>query len=121
MFSLGGAARMYLYLLPLSAMATFYCLAADRFTAHSAAELARASYGWPFNWVAQDLSRYAATEFPVTIAFSWQRNWSDPVVTSYDWLMFAVNTLLVGVPVTVLFYAIVFFSKRIAAHRKRSA
>jgi hypothetical protein len=100
---------------------TTYCLAADRFTAHSAAELARASYGWPFNWVTQDLSRYAATEFPVTIAFSWQRNWSDPVVTSYDWLMFAVNTLLVGVPVTVLFYAIVFFSKGIAAHRKCSA
>ncbi len=112
---------MYLYLLPLSAMATFYCLAADRFTAHSAAELARASYGWPFNWVTQDLSRYEPTGLPTTIDFNWQRNWSDPIATSYDWLMLALDILLLGAPVTGLFYAIVFLSKRIAAHRKRSA
>ena len=112
---------MYLCLLPFSAMVTFYCLAADRVTARSAAELARASYGWPFNWVTQDLSRYAPTEFPVTIAFNWQRDWSDPVVTSYDWVRFAVDVLLVGVLVTALFYAIVYFSKRIAARRKRPA
>lgn len=121
MLSLGGLAKMYLYLLPLSAIVTFYCLAADRFTAHSAAELARASYGWPLNWVTQDLSRYEPIGFPTTIDFNWQRNWSDPVATSYDWFRFAVDTLLLGMLVTALFYAIVFFSKRIAAHRKGSA
>ena len=112
---------MYLCLLPLSAMVTFYCLAADRFLAHSAAELARASYGWPFNWVTQDLSRYEPVEFPVTIDFNWQRTWSEPVATSYDWLFFAVDTLLLGVLVTALFYAIVFVSKRIVAARKHTA
>lgn len=102
-------------------MVAFYCLAADRFIAYSAAELARASYGWPFNWVTQDLSRYEPTGFPTTIGFNWQRNWSDPVATSYDWLMLVLDTLLLGVLVTSLFYAIVLFSKRVAAHRRRSA
>lgn len=116
-----AAARMYLYLLPLSVLATFYGLMADRFTAHSAAELARASYGWPFNWVTQDLARYDPVEFPVTIAFNWRRDWSDPVATSYDWIMLAANTLIVGVLVTAVFYAIVFSLNRIAARRRRSA
>jgi len=121
MFSLGGIARMYLYLLPLSALAAFYFLVADRFTGYSADELARASYGWPLNWVTQDLSRYEPIDFPVTIGFNWQRNWSDPVVTNYDWFLFAADTLIAGVLVTGLFYSVVFFAKRIAVARRRGA
>ncbi|MCI2958411.1 hypothetical protein MN032_11970 [Agromyces atrinae] len=90
---------LYVALLPVAAVVTFYLLVADRFTASSADDLARASYGWPFDWVQQDLSRYDPIGFPTTIDFSWQRAWHDPIVTTYDWFAFAANTLIVGVVV----------------------
>lgn len=90
---------LYLALLPVAAVVTFYLLVADRFTASSADDLARTGYGWPFDWVRQDLSRYEPVGFPTTIDFSWQRAWHDPVVTTYDWFAFAANTLIVGVVV----------------------
>ncbi|RXZ86675.1 hypothetical protein ESP50_09845 [Agromyces atrinae] len=90
---------LYVVLLPVAAVVTFYLLVTDRFTASNASDLARASYGWPFDWVQQDLSRYEPIGFPTTIDFSWQRAWHDPIVTRYDWFAFTANTLIVGVVV----------------------
>lgn len=118
---MGGVIRMYLYLLPLAALVTAYLLLADSFTAVSQASLARASYGWPFDWVTQDLSRYGTGDFPLTIAFDWRRDWSDPIVTELDWLMLIADTAIVGVAVTALCYALIAVFGPAARARRRTA
>lgn len=87
--------RVYLCLLPLAALATFYLLVADRFTAASVRDLGHARFGLLFAWVQQDLSRYEPTSFPVTMSFQWQRAWHDPIVTSYDAVAGIADVLLV--------------------------
>lgn len=108
MASPGGILRMYLYLLPLAAVATFYLLVLDRATAASQKALAHAGFGLPFDWVVQDLSRYQPISFPTTLEFNFMRVWDAPIVTSYDWLMFGVNVAICGVGVTAFVYALVY-------------
>ncbi|WP_087015991.1 hypothetical protein [Leucobacter sp. 7(1)] len=106
--------QIYLVLLPLSALATFFLLVGDRFTAHSPGELAHASYGWPLDWVTQDLSRYAYAEFPQTVPFNFTRAWDDPIATSVHWQWFAGDMLIVGFAVTAAFLVL----GRMIRHRR---
>lgn len=121
MNSLGGVIRISCCLLPLSAVVVAYLLFADRFTAASRASLAHASYGWPFDWVTQDLSRYAAGDLPLTIGFDWRRDWSEPIPTDVDWLLFAADTAIVGIGVTALCFALTAVLSRAARARRRTA
>ena len=113
-----GIVKMYLLLLPLSALVASYVLLASRATAFSEAELAQMRFGWPFTVVEQDLSRYMSSDFPVTMEFHWQRNWSDPIATHYDLLAFAMNTLLLGVAVTGCFFGIVSIVRALVKRRQ---
>jgi hypothetical protein len=121
MHSVGGVIRISCCLLPLAALGVAYLLFADRFTAVSGASLARASYGWPFDWVTQDLSRYGTGDFPLTIGFDWHRNWDDPVVMDVNWLLFAADTAIVCAGVTALCYALTAVIPRAARARRRAA
>lgn len=103
-----GIIKMYLLLLPLSALSASYVLLASRATASTEGELVHMRFGWPFKVVEQDLSRYSPADFPVTLGFHWQRNWSDPISTSYDLLAFVLNTLILGIAVTACFSGIVY-------------
>ncbi|MDR2320039.1 MAG: hypothetical protein LBE60_00135 [Microbacterium sp.] len=96
--------RVYLCVLPLAAMATFYLLLADSFTASSVRDLADARFGLPLAWVQQDLSRYEPTSFPVTMSFHWQRAWYDPIATNYDAVAGVANVLLAGAALTACGY-----------------
>lgn len=107
-----GLIRYYLCLLPLGALACFYGLLLDTATLRSQAELASARFGWPMNWVEQDLSRYQPLEFPATLDFTWQRAWHDPIKTNVDWLAFTTNTLIFGVGVTACLVLIVLAVQR---------
>lgn len=100
---LRDVARLAFFLLPLSALVTCFVLFGDRFTAHTPADLARASYGWPITWVTQDLSRYAYVEYPQTVPFNFTRAWDAPIRTTFHWQWFLVDTLIVGLGVTVVF------------------
>ena len=111
MASPAGILRMYLCLLPLAAVATFYLLVLDRVTATSQNALAHAGFGLPFDWVEQDLSRYEPISFPTVIKFNFVRAWDAPIVTSYDWLMFGVNVVICGVGATAFMYALVYSVK----------
>ncbi|GAA1318938.1 hypothetical protein GCM10020360_11420 [Nonlabens tegetincola] len=51
--------------------------------------------------------RYDPVRFPVTIDFNWTRAWHDPIVTHYDWIMLAVNVLLVGVVLTACLIGVI--------------
>jgi len=113
--------RIYGCLLPLAALASWYLLFAVPFTASSAADLADASYGRPFAWLTQDLSRYDAGEYPLTIAYNGTRNWSDPIVTEFNWVLFTANTAIVCVGVTTVFSALVPLLRRLAHASRRSA
>lgn len=93
--------RMYLALLPLSALATVYLLIWSRATVADEAGLRRVVFGWPFPWVAQDLSRMQPTSFPVVLEFSWRRVWHDPIPTTYDAVAAIGDALLVGIGITV--------------------
>ncbi len=121
MHSVGGVLRMYLYLLPLSLAATYYLLIADRVTIETPRDLMQAGFGWPFNWVTQDLSRYQPSSYPTTIDFNFVRAWDDPIATNYDWLMLAVNALIVGIGVTAALYAIVYVAKLIGSRKRPDA
>lgn len=120
-YSAAGVLRMYLLLLPLSALGVAYLLLSDRFTAVSQAALAHASYGRPFPWVTQDLSRYGAGEFPLLVDFNWQRNWSEPIATDVDWLAFVADTAIVGIGVTAALYLLIPVLRRALRSRGRSA
>ena len=95
-------------MLPLAALVVFYLLVADTFVARSRAALETASYGRPFAWITQDLSRYDAGEFPRSIPYNWTSNWSDPVPTDVNWLVFAVDATIVCIAVTALYFALVY-------------
>ena len=88
-------------MLPLAALVVFYLLVADTFVARSRGALETASYGRPFAWITQDLSRYDAGEFPRSIPYkrsipyNWTRSWSDPAPTDVNWLLFAVDATIV--------------------------
>ncbi|MFD1200665.1 hypothetical protein ACFSWE_06735 [Leucobacter albus] len=43
----------------------------------------------------------------MTIDFNWTRAWHDPIVTHYDWIMLAVNVLLVGVVLTACLIGVI--------------
>lgn len=118
MHSVGGVLRIYLCLLPLSLAATYSLLLADRMTAETASDLTQAGFGWPFNWVTQDLSRYQPASFPTTIDFNYVRVWDDPIATSYDWLMLAVNAVIVGIGVTAALYMIAHVVKLIRSRKR---
>lgn len=102
-----GVFKAYLVLLPVSALTAFYVLIASRATAFTQAELGSMRFGWPFKVVTQDLSRYQPKSFPATMEYNWQRNWSEPIATSYDVLAFVINTLILGIAVTACFFGIV--------------
>lgn len=104
--------RTYCYLLPLAALVNFYALVASQGTARSSADLAHVGFGWPFDWVEQDLSRYEPIAYPETFDFNFTRAWHDPIATHYDWLMFAANTLILGVGVTAVFALLVALLRR---------
>lgn len=115
----GGVVRVYLCLLPLAALVTYYFLIADRMTATSPSALQHARYGWPFDWVEQDLSRYQPVEFPVTIEYNFLRAWHDPIETHYDWFVFAADALIVGIGVTACFYALVHLVKMLSRRTRQ--
>lgn len=114
-----GVIKAYVVLLPLSALAAFYVLIADRATAFTQAELGSMRFGWPFKVVTQDLSRYQPQSFPTTMGYSWQRNWSEPIATQYDVLAFVLNTLILGIAVTACFFGIIFLVTTLK-NRKRN-
>lgn len=99
--------KIYLCLLPISAVIGFYLLVADRALVATEAQLAHARYGWPFKWIEQDLSRYQPREFPVAIEFNWTRAWGEPIVTSYDWVMMISGLLVIGAGVTGAYFVLV--------------
>lgn len=100
--SFRGVVVMFLGLIPLGALASFYTLYLTPATVSAPDELRRVSFGWPFPWLSQDLSRYDPVEFPTTLEYTGQRAWHDPIETDYDWLMFAADALIFGVVLTAL-------------------
>lgn len=117
--TLTSLVRTYLCLLPLSALVSYYFLVLDRVTVASRDQLVHAGFGWPFDWVEQDLSRYQPISYPVTIEYNVTRAWHDPIMTSFDWPIFGVNTLIVGLGVTAAFVVVIFVIKRFAQRSRR--
>ncbi|WP_025132997.1 hypothetical protein [Leucobacter sp. PH1c] len=93
--------RMFLAMLPFGGLATFYLLFARPAVAHAPGELAHARYGLPLTWIEQDLSRFDQGEYPLEVPFNFTRAWHDPIVTHYELFVFALNTLIVGLVITV--------------------
>ncbi|KIP52586.1 hypothetical protein [Leucobacter komagatae] len=94
-------------LVPLAGVVVFYLLAASKFVATSPGDLAHARFGWPADWVEQDLSRYAPRTFPFTIDFNWTRSWDAPIATTVSWGHLAMNVLLVATVLTAILFGIV--------------
>lgn len=110
--------RIYLYLLPLAALVTYYALVASTGVVRTSADLAHVGFGWPFDWVKQDLSRYEPIAYPESIDYNFTRAWHDPIETHYDWVMFAVNTLILGVGVVIVFAILVALLNRTRTSKK---
>ncbi|MGW8482685.1 hypothetical protein ACWGJP_06070 [Microbacterium sp. NPDC055903] len=119
MKAFGSVLRTYLWLLPVSAVVTFYALFAAPFTADDPAALAHARYGWPLPWIEQDLSRYEPIGYPTTIAFDGVRAWDDPIDTNYDLLAAVADVLIIGVGVTGLFLVAMIPIRRAIENRPR--
>ncbi|MCI1017405.1 hypothetical protein HWD99_02075 [Microbacterium sp. C5A9] len=99
---LRSALIFYVCLLPLGAVGAVYFLVAGSVTVSSHDELREATFGWPFGWVTQDLSRYQPVAYPATIEFEYQRAWHDPIETSYDLWLFAADSAIVAAVPTVM-------------------
>ena len=100
---LRSALIFYVCLLPLGAVGAVYFLVAGSVTVSSHDELREATFGWPFGWVTQDLSRYQPIAYPATIEFEYQRAWHDPIETSYDlWLFAADSAIIAAIPTVML-------------------
>lgn len=99
---LRSALIYYACLLPLGAVGAVFFVIAGSVTVDSHAELRRASFGWPFAWVTQDLTRYEPIAYPATIDFEYQRAWHDPIETSYDLWLFAANSAIVAAVLTMM-------------------
>lgn len=97
-----SALQYFLCLLPLGAAAAVFFLVNGSVRVATHDDLRHAVFGWPFGWVTQDLSRYQPTEYPATIEFEYQREWHDPIETSYDWWLFAANSAILSVILTAL-------------------
>lgn len=92
----------YTCLLPLGAVGAIFFLIAGSVTVDSHDELRHATFGWPFGWVTQDLSRYEPADYPAKIEFEYQRAWHDPIDTTYDLWLFAANSAIVAAILTAL-------------------
>lgn len=79
--------------LPLGVVAAFW-LRSLPVTVRSEAELAAVGFGWPLAWTVQDQRRYAPQQFPTTVEYVGPKGLADPLVTSVDWVPFAVNSAL---------------------------
>lgn len=99
---LRSALIYYVCLLPLGAVGAVFFLIAGSVTVESREELRDATFGWPFGWVTQDLTRYDPAAFPATIAFEYQRAWHDPIETSYNLWLFAANSAIVASILTAM-------------------
>ncbi len=92
----------YVCLLPLGAVGAVFFLIAGSVRVASRDELGQATFGWPFGWVTQDLSRYEPIAYPATIEFEYQRAWHDPIDTSYNLWLFAANSAIVAAILTAV-------------------
>ena len=99
---LRSALTYYVCLLPLGAVGAIFFLLAGSVTVDAHDELRHATFGWPFGWVTQDLTRYEPVAYPATIDFEYQRAWHDPIETSYNLWLFAANSAIVGAILTVM-------------------
>ncbi|MGO3886049.1 MAG: hypothetical protein ACTJHU_07115 [Mycetocola sp.] len=118
MTSFRSMLSLYLWLLPLSAVVMFMLVFAFPFTAAHQTELTEARFGWPLAWITQDLSRYQPIGFPATMEYTLTRAWDNPISTHYNAVAAIVNTLLVGLVVTPLFWAAMIPLRRVAENRR---
>lgn len=97
-----SALTYFACLLPLGAAAAVFFLVAGSVTVATHDELRHATFGWPFRWVTQDLTRYEPVAYPATIEFEYQRAWHDPIETSYNWWLFAANSAILSAILTTV-------------------
>lgn len=99
---LRSALIYYTCVLPLGAVGAIFFLIAGSVTVDSHDELRHATFGWPFGWVTQDLSRYEPIAYPAKIEFEYQRAWHDPIDTAYNLWLFAANSVIVAAILTAM-------------------
>lgn len=115
-----GIIILYLQLLPIAAVLAF-CLGRSTVIPDEAG-LAHAAFGWPFPWFTQDLSRYASIAYPTRMDVVGSRgNASGPIDTTYDPLLFAANTLVLGVLVLGAVTLLTVIIRAVRARRSRTA
>lgn len=68
---------------------------------HSPEAMREVAFGWPLPWYHQDLSRYAASNYPTTVRIIGDR--VDPVPTTVDWIALAGNVALTALAIWALF------------------